>query len=79
MLAVRDRLTEVGRRHGVSLPAAALRFSMAHPAITSVVVGARTPKEVEVMLEWSAKAVPTDLWHELIAEGHLLPETTFCI
>jgi len=38
----REQIAEICMRHGVSLPVAALQFTAAHPAITSVVVGARS-------------------------------------
>jgi len=41
------RLAEVCARHGTSLRAAALAFPFGHPAVTSVLVGARSAAEVE--------------------------------
>ena len=67
------RLYEVCERHGVPLKAAAIQFPLAHPAVASVVVGARSPEEIDEnvrMFEW---AIPPALWEELRAK-RLLPE-----
>jgi len=67
------RLGEVCARHGVPLRDAALAFPFGHPAVTSVLVGARTPGEVEDAVASFGRPVPSDLWAELAATG-LLPE-----
>lgn len=70
LLRVR-RLAEVCAAHDVPLKAAALQFPAAHPAITSVLVGARTPQEIAENCALAAHPVPVDLWAELRAEGLL--------
>jgi D-threo-aldose 1-dehydrogenase len=67
------RLGEVCARHGVPLRDAALAFPFGHPAVTSVLVGARSPGEVEDAVASFGRPVPSDLWAELAATG-LLPE-----
>lgn len=67
------RLAEVCARYGSSLPHAALHFPLAHPAIVSVVVGARTAQEVRRNAALLARPVPPELWTALRREG-LLPE-----
>jgi len=52
-------------RHGVPLGAAALQFSAAHPAVASVLVGARSPAEVEQALRWFAQPMPEEFWPAL--------------
>ena len=44
------RIEAVCARHGVALPAAALQFPLAHPAVASVVTGMRSAAEVEANL-----------------------------
>jgi D-threo-aldose 1-dehydrogenase len=61
----REALLNICRRHDVELPAAALQFSGAHPAITSVVVGARSASEVDAICRWSQAEIPAKLWSEL--------------
>jgi D-threo-aldose 1-dehydrogenase len=67
------RLQAVCARHGVPLRAAALAFPFGHPAVASVLVGARTAAEVQDAVAMLGRPVPVDLWTELVAEG-LLPD-----
>jgi D-threo-aldose 1-dehydrogenase len=63
------RIRAVCERHGVPLRAAALQFILAHPAIASVIPGARSVAEVEdniKMVEWP---IPDAFWMELRHEG----------
>lgn len=67
------KIAEVCAAHGTTLPAAALQFTLAHPAVTSVVVGARDGAQMRGNLAALDDAVPASLWSQLHAEG-LLPE-----
>ena len=67
------RLAEVCARHGTPLRAAALAFPFGHPAVTSVLVGARSAAEVEDAVTCVAWPVPDALWADLVATG-LLPD-----
>jgi D-threo-aldose 1-dehydrogenase len=58
----------------VTLPQAALAFPRRHPAVTSVVVGARSAAEVNANAALAATPVPDDLWKELAAESLLAAE-----
>ncbi|HEX5264062.1 MAG TPA: aldo/keto reductase [Phenylobacterium sp.] len=62
-------LEAVCREFDVPLRAAALQFAAAHPAVTSVVVGARTPEEVDDALASAALAIPAELWTDLKHRG----------
>ena len=66
------RLAEVCARHGTPLRAAALAFPFGHPAVTSVLVGARSAAEVSDAVACFERPVPEELWAELVATG-LLP------
>ncbi|MFJ7966202.1 aldo/keto reductase [Streptomyces sp. NPDC096324] len=68
------RLKEIAGRHGTTLRAAALAFPAAHPAVVSVLAGARSADEVRDCAERFAEPVPPDFWRELRTEG-LLPDT----
>jgi D-threo-aldose 1-dehydrogenase len=70
ILARARRLAEVCRRHGITLPAAALRFPLRHPAVASVVCGMRTAEQVASTLERFAAAIPESAWTELDGELH---------
>ncbi|MGW4734458.1 aldo/keto reductase [Streptomyces shenzhenensis] len=65
-------LKNVCERHGVPLRAAALRFPFGHPAVTSVLVGARSAAEIEDAAALLHHRVPAALWAELKERG-LLP------
>jgi D-threo-aldose 1-dehydrogenase len=71
LVARAQRIAEVCERHGVTLPAAALAFPGRHPAVATVLVGARDPAEVARNAELLARPVPDELWAELKAEGLL--------
>jgi D-threo-aldose 1-dehydrogenase len=66
------RLAEVCARHRTPLRAAALAFPFGHPAVTSVLVGARSAAEVKDAVACFEWPVPGELWAELVATG-LLP------
>ncbi|MFJ5219786.1 aldo/keto reductase [Streptomyces sp. NPDC088354] len=51
--------------YGVPLAAAALRFPLRHPAVTGVVVGARSAQEITVNAALASMTIPEELWPEL--------------
>lgn len=65
------RIEAVCARHGVPLPAAALHFPLAHPAVASVIPGALSPQEVAQNAAHLRRPIPADLWAELRHEGLL--------
>lgn len=67
------KIEGIALSHGISLKAAALQFPLAHPAVASVIPGARSAAEVEENFQLMTVAIPGDFWQELRAEG-LLPE-----
>ena len=58
-------LAAICERHGVSLRAAALQFPLRHPAVTSVLVGARSAPELDDCLTQLACEIPAELWAEV--------------
>jgi D-threo-aldose 1-dehydrogenase len=64
-------LAAVCERHAVPLRAAAIQFPMTHPAVTCVLVGARSPEEVADAVEMASFPVPASLWDDLRASGLL--------
>ena len=60
-------LAAVCARWGVPLKAAALQFPLRHPAVGSVVVGCRSPAEVDEDVELFELPIPAGLWEELAA------------
>ncbi|WP_340374403.1 aldo/keto reductase [Streptomyces sp. SS7] len=65
------RMNAVAGRHGITLRAAALAFCAAHPAVASVLVGARSAAEAEDCAEQFAAPVPEAFWQELRDTGLL--------
>ncbi|HEY2637548.1 MAG TPA: aldo/keto reductase [Solirubrobacteraceae bacterium] len=68
------RIAAVCARHDVPLTHAAIAFPLAHPAVASVVVGARSAEEVSTAVAAVAQPVPPALWEDLRAEGLLAAE-----
>jgi len=66
-----DRMRGICADHHVPLPAAALHFPLQHPAVVSVIPGARTPKEVEDNATWLELEIPEDLYRNLQSSGLL--------
>lgn len=65
------RIDAVCRRHDVPLKAAALQFPLAHPAVTSMLLGARSVAELEEGLALLRLNLPVELWRDLRGEGLL--------
>lgn len=65
------RLREVCRQFGVPLQAAAVQFPLRHPAVTTVLLSARTVAELETNATMSQIAIPDELWRALdtVARG----------
>ena len=74
ILARVARIDAVCRRHDVPLAAAALQFPLAHPAVRSVIPGARSADEVRQNLALLRVPIPPGLWQDLFAEGLLHPD-----
>ena len=62
-------LAEACRRHGVSLPVAAIRYPLRHPAVRTVVVGSARATSVRENLERAATNVPEPVWAALPRRG----------
>lgn len=65
------RIQEVCERCSISLRAAAMRYPILHPAVEAVVVGARSPGEVDQDIRDWTTDVPQVLWSGLRAGGFL--------
>jgi D-threo-aldose 1-dehydrogenase len=77
--AAGDILQKVGqiedscRKYYVPLKAAALQFPLAHPAVVSIIPGARTAGEVEENFRMAEHSIPAEFWADLRSR-RLLPE-----
>lgn len=68
------RLGEVCDAHGVPLRAAALQFPLGHPAVRTVLVGARTAAEMSENAALFDLPIPPALWDDLVSAGLLSPD-----
>ncbi len=68
-----DRLDAVCARHGVPLQVAAVRFPLAHPVVSSILVGMISVAEVDALERALRWPVPDALWEELRDESLIEP------
>ena len=61
----------VCKEYNVPLPAAALQFVVAHPAIPSFIAGTRTVEQLQQNLEWFSHDIPAEFWATLKEKGLL--------
>lgn len=69
MIERAQRLAAVCAAHGVPLKAAAMQFPAAHPAVASVLTGARSVAELEENVAMAKVPVPAALWDDLRHRG----------
>lgn len=69
------KMEAVCARYEVPLQAAALQFPFGHPAVASIIPGARSPEEVETGLRMFEWPIPVRLWEEFKAEGLIRTES----
>ena len=69
VLARVRRIEVVCARYGVPLRAAALQFPFAHPAVATVIPGARSVQEVRENVALLEMDIAADFWAEIKAEG----------
>jgi D-threo-aldose 1-dehydrogenase len=65
LVARTQNLRDVAARHDTPLAAAALGFALRHPATASVVVGARSPQEIDDDVRLAGLDMPDALWADL--------------
>ncbi len=65
------RIEAVCDSHNVPLPAAALQFPLAHPAVCAVIPGPRNAAEFNANLPLFTHKVPSSLWSDLKSAGLL--------
>lgn len=64
-----ERLEAVCREFAVPLPAAALQFPMAHPAVVSCIPGGRDVAQLRQNAAWFELPIPAELWSTLKSLG----------
>lgn len=65
------RIEAVCAEYAVPLPAAALQFVVAHPAVPSFCAGTRTVAQLEQNLAWFSHPIPAEFWAALKHNGLL--------
>lgn len=65
------RIEAVCAEHDVPLPAAALQFVVAHPAVPTFMAGTRTVEQLQQNLAWFSHPIPGQFWTDLKAKGLL--------
>jgi D-threo-aldose 1-dehydrogenase len=64
-------ITDIAQRYDVPIKAAALQFSLAHPATAAVIPGASKPERIAEDYAALNTRIPDDFWHEL-RDQHLV-------
>lgn len=63
------------RDHNVPIGAAALQFAMAHPAVSTMLPGPKSPAELDGLLDWWQVDIPAAFWDDLAKSGLLAAGT----
>ncbi|MFC0626868.1 aldo/keto reductase [Kribbella deserti] len=74
LIAKANQLADICEGHGVSLPAVALHFPLAHPAVAGVAVGCKTAAEVHANAELVRADIPAEVWSDLRSAGLIRPD-----
>lgn len=68
------RIKAIADRHGVSMKAAGLQFSLANPAVAAVIPGASRPSRIAEDSAALKEDIPADFWRELRNAELVRPE-----
>ncbi|TNM65665.1 aldo/keto reductase [Aliirhizobium smilacinae] len=68
------KIKAIAGRHGVTMKAAGLQFSLANPAVAAVIPGASQPSRIAEDSAALKEVVPADFWRELRAEKLVNPD-----
>jgi D-threo-aldose 1-dehydrogenase len=68
------RIKALADRHGISIKAAGLQFSLAHPAVAAVIPGASKPERIAEDGAALAERIPAEFWRDLRKAGLVNPE-----
>ncbi len=69
-----ERLRRICSAHDVPVPAAALQFPLAHPAVASVIPGLQSNEELHANVAMMGMPMPSALWDDLRRAGCLHPD-----
>lgn len=68
-----DKLKALCTKYGVPIKAAALQFSLAHPAAAAVIPGASKPERIKEDHEALEARIPPEFWRELRTQSLVAP------
>jgi D-threo-aldose 1-dehydrogenase len=74
ILARVEALRQVCSEYQVDIRAAALQFSLAHPAVAAVIPGASQPSRIAENLALAAAVIPAGFWQDLRKRGLIAQE-----
>jgi D-threo-aldose 1-dehydrogenase len=66
-------IKSIAQRHAVSMKAAGLQFSLAHPASVAVIPGASKPDRIREDRAALTETIPADFWHDLREQSLVAP------
>lgn len=71
LVAAANQIADICDANGVTLPAVALQFPLAHPAVAGVAVGCRNAGQVRRNAELASVEIPAQVWSDLRSAGLL--------
>ncbi|WP_062239918.1 aldo/keto reductase [Fictibacillus sp. FJAT-27399] len=69
-----NQIKQIAEKHQVSIKAAALQFSMAHPAVAAVIPGSTRVEHVKEDVAASKEEIPSAFWKELKEQNLVSPD-----
>lgn len=65
----RARIMAVASRHGIDIHTAALQFAAAHPQVSAIIPGARSPGQIVSNVQAMKVGIPAAFWEELKSQS----------
>jgi D-threo-aldose 1-dehydrogenase len=69
-----QKLKAICEKYRVPLPAAAIQFPLAHPAVAQILTGARSAQEIQENVRLMKVEIPADLWKDMRKSGLIHPK-----
>ncbi|WP_173915299.1 aldo/keto reductase [Halobacillus sp. Marseille-Q1614] len=69
-----EKIKNIADRHGISVKAAALQFTLAHPAVTAAIPGASRPERIKEDQDALNTEVPAAFWQEMRERKVIAPD-----
>jgi len=62
-----DEVKPIAEKHGLTMAQLAIRWVLTHPALTSAIVGIKTPEMIESIAPAAEACLPRNDWHQVAA------------